>query len=104
MRQRQRSRPLEAAEDVAEAEDRELTVAWLLAQDGRVAEAEALLRGMPGKRAGIQLAELLVRQGRFAEAIAAIPDVAAQREEEERRRAKWREAAATGAAGGWGGR
>ncbi|WP_157852340.1 hypothetical protein [Kitasatospora sp. NRRL B-11411] len=92
------------ADEADEVEDRELTVAWLLAQDGRVAEADALLRGMPGKRAGTQLAELLLRQGRFAEAIAAIPDVAAQREEEERRRAKWREAAASGAAGGWGGR
>ncbi|ROR35596.1 hypothetical protein EDD39_7257 [Kitasatospora cineracea] len=93
--------PVDGADEV---DDRELTIAWLLAQDGRVAEADALLRGMPGKRAGTQLAELLIRQGRFAEAIAAIPDVAAQREEEKRRRAKWREAAASGVAGGWGGR
>ncbi|WP_162871783.1 hypothetical protein [Kitasatospora cineracea] len=96
--------PVDGADEVDEVDDRELTVAWLLAQDGRVAEADALLRGMPGKRAGTQLAELLIRQGRFAEAIAAIPDVAAQREEEKRRWAKWREAAASGAAGGWGGR
>lgn len=89
---------------VDEVEDRELTVAWLLAQDGRVAEADALLRAIPGKRAGTQLAELLIRQGRFAEAIAAIPGVAAQREEDERQRAKWREAASSGAAGGWGSR
>ncbi|MGW4697431.1 tetratricopeptide repeat protein [Kitasatospora cineracea] len=96
--------PVDGDGEADEVDDRELTVAWLLAQDGRVAEADALLRGMPGKRAGTQLAELLIRQGRFAEAIAAIPGVAAQREEEERRRAKWREAAASGAAGGWGSR
>lgn len=64
-----------------EVDDRELTVAWLLAQDARVEEAIALLRSVPGKRAATDLAELLIRQDRFAEAIAAIPDVTGQREE-----------------------
>ncbi|MER6303171.1 hypothetical protein ABT247_26925 [Kitasatospora sp. NPDC001539] len=64
-----------------EVDDRELTIAWLLAQDARVEEAIALLRSLPGKRAANDLAELLIHQGRFTEAIAAIPDVAAQRDE-----------------------
>ncbi|MET8407351.1 hypothetical protein ABZV34_04445 [Streptomyces sp. NPDC005195] len=65
-------------------EDRELTIAWLLAQDGRVEKAIALLRSLPGERAATDLAELLIRQGRLTEAIAVIPDVAAQREEKRR--------------------
>ncbi|MFB7446339.1 hypothetical protein ACFC01_50315 [Streptomyces mirabilis] len=65
-------------------EDRELTIAWLLAQDGRVEEAIALLRPLPGERAATDLAELLIRQRRLTEAIAVIPDVAAQREEKRR--------------------
>ncbi|MGI5507497.1 tetratricopeptide repeat protein [Streptomyces sp. CA-106131] len=69
-------------------EDRELTIAWLLAQDGRVEEAIALLRPLPGERAATDLAELLIRQGRRTEAIAVIPDVAAQREEKRRLRAE----------------
>ncbi|MFF4922408.1 tetratricopeptide repeat protein [Kitasatospora sp. NPDC001261] len=64
-----------------EVHDREPTVAWLLAQDGRIEEAMARLRPLPGKRAATDLAELLVRQNRFTEAIAVIPDVATQREE-----------------------
>ncbi|MFD0279060.1 hypothetical protein ACFVHB_34850 [Kitasatospora sp. NPDC127111] len=68
-----------------EVDDRELTIAWLLAQDGRVEEAMALLRSLPGKRAATDLAELLIRQNRFTEAIAAIPDVPAQREEAQSR-------------------
>ncbi|MFE4517905.1 hypothetical protein ACFRMQ_27375 [Kitasatospora sp. NPDC056783] len=67
-----------------EVNDRELTIAWLLARDGRVEEAMARLRPLPGKRAATDLAELLIRQGRFTEAIAAIPDVAAQQAEERR--------------------
>ncbi|MGY1578471.1 tetratricopeptide repeat protein [Streptomyces sp. MN13] len=59
-------------------------VAWLLEQDGRVEEAADLLRtaesGSPW-----QLAELLIGQGRPAEAIAAMPAVSAQREEAIRR-------------------
>ncbi|MFD4977342.1 hypothetical protein [Streptomyces sp. NPDC058424] len=68
----------------SEVDDRELTIAWLLAQDGRLEEAIARLRPLPGKRAATDLAELLIRQGRFTEAIAVIPDVAAQREEKRR--------------------
>ncbi|MEU6245798.1 tetratricopeptide repeat protein [Streptomyces sp. NPDC047024] len=68
----------------AEVDDRELTIAWLLAQDGRVEQAIARLRPVPGKRAATDLAELLIRQTCFAEAVAVIPGVAAQREEERR--------------------
>ncbi|MEV5080401.1 hypothetical protein ACIQFZ_41490 [Streptomyces sp. NPDC093064] len=68
----------------SEVDDRELTIAWLLAQDGRLEEAIARLRPLPGKRAATDLAELLIRHGRFTEAIAVIPDVAAQREEKRR--------------------
>jgi tetratricopeptide (TPR) repeat protein len=67
-----------------EVDDRELTIAWLLAQDGRVEQAIARLRPLPGKRPATDLAELLIQQTRFAEAVAVIPDVAAQREEERR--------------------
>ncbi|MFF7236798.1 hypothetical protein [Streptomyces collinus] len=80
----------------SDVDDRELTIAWLLAQDGRLEEAIARLRPLPGKRAATDLAELLIRQGRFTEAIAVIPDVAAQREEERcfwTDRAGWQEAA-----------
>ncbi|MGW2826697.1 tetratricopeptide repeat protein [Streptomyces sp. NPDC001443] len=80
-----------------EVDDRELTITGLLAQDGRVEEAIALLRQLPGTRAATDLAELLIRQNRFAEAVAVIPDVAAQREEEEK------EMAASRSKGGWGG-
>ncbi|OKI29193.1 tetratricopeptide repeat protein [Streptomyces sp. CB03911] len=65
-----------------EVDDREVTIAWLLAQDGRVEEAVARLLPLPGRRAANDLAELLMRQGRFTEAITVIPDTAAQREEE----------------------
>ncbi|MFB7381997.1 tetratricopeptide repeat protein [Kitasatospora purpeofusca] len=67
-----------------EVDDREPTIARLLAQDGRAEEAVAHLRALPGRRAWTVLVDLLVRQGRFAEAIAAVPDVAAQQEEERR--------------------
>ncbi|MGW0877187.1 tetratricopeptide repeat protein [Streptomyces sp. NPDC002740] len=67
-----------------EVDDRELTIAWLLAQDGCVEQAIARLRRLPGKRAATDLAELLIGQTRFAEAVAVIPDLAAQREEERR--------------------
>ncbi|MFV5998416.1 hypothetical protein ACNPQM_40200, partial [Streptomyces sp. NPDC056231] len=82
---------------VDEVEDREVTIAWLLAQDGRVDEAIARLRPLPGKRAATDLAELLIRQGRFTEAIAVIPDVAAQREEARHGRAKRQESASSDA-------
>jgi hypothetical protein len=82
-------RAREAIEEIealpaGEVDDRELTIAWLLAQDSRVEQAIARLRPLPGKRAATDLAELLIRQTRFAEAVAVIPDVAAQREEERR--------------------
>ncbi|MFE3498856.1 hypothetical protein [Kitasatospora sp. NPDC059160] len=66
----------------AEVHDRESTIAWLLARDGRLDEAIARLRPLlPGKGAARDLAGLLVRQGRYAEALAVVPGVAAQREE-----------------------
>ncbi|MFD7447460.1 hypothetical protein [Kitasatospora sp. NPDC059827] len=66
----------------AEVHDRESTIAWLLARDGRLDEAIARLRPLlPGRGAARDLAGLLVRQGRDAEALAAVPGVAAQREE-----------------------
>ncbi|MFJ2729096.1 hypothetical protein [Streptomyces collinus] len=64
----------------SDVDDRELTLAWLLAQGGRVEEAIACLRRLPGNRAANDLAELLVRHGRFTEALAVIPEVAAQRD------------------------
>ncbi|MER7848376.1 hypothetical protein ABTZ03_31070 [Kitasatospora sp. NPDC096077] len=67
-----------------EVDDRELTIAWLLAQDGRLDDAIARLRPLPGIRAATDLAGLLVRQGKYAEALSVIPDVAARREEERR--------------------
>ncbi|MER5596094.1 hypothetical protein [Streptomyces sp. NPDC002265] len=82
-----------------EVDDRELTIAWLLAQDGRVEEAIALLRPLPGRSAANDLAELLIRQNRLAEAVAVIPDVAAQRREQEMERKR----AASDSVGGWGG-
>ncbi|GAB7028676.1 hypothetical protein JCM4914_01370 [Streptomyces platensis subsp. malvinus] len=45
-----------------EPEDRELTVAWLLAQDGRTEDAIALVRSLPGTRTATDLAELLIRR------------------------------------------
>jgi hypothetical protein len=81
-----------------EVEDRELTIAWLLAQDGRVEEAIDLVRPLPGTRAATDLAELLIRQDRFTEALSVIPDVATQREEVRRGRANPRESASSNAA------
>ncbi|ARP73819.1 hypothetical protein LK07_33220 [Streptomyces pluripotens] len=86
---------------VGEVDDRELTIAWLLAQDGCVEEAIARLRPLPGKRAATDLAELLVWQHRFSEAIAVIPDVAAQREEERRFGTRGQEAASPDADYPW---
>ncbi|MFF2751372.1 hypothetical protein ACFVVA_38285 [Kitasatospora sp. NPDC058048] len=74
-----------------EVDDRELTIAWLLAQDGQVDEAIARVRPLSGTRAATELAGLLVRQGRFAEAIAVIPDAAAQREEQRCFWMRWEE-------------
>ncbi|WP_160159805.1 hypothetical protein [Streptomyces sp. WAC05374] len=62
-----------------EPEERDATLAWLLAQDGRSNEAIDLLRSRAHHHA-TQLAELLIRQGRPLEALAAIPGVPAQRE------------------------
>ncbi|MFD5633516.1 hypothetical protein ACFWJM_05110 [Streptomyces sp. NPDC127077] len=68
-------RAREAIEEIealptGEADDRELTIAWLLAQDGCVEQAIARLRRLPGKQAATDLAELLIGQTRFAEAVA----------------------------------
>ncbi|MFF2173154.1 tetratricopeptide repeat protein [[Kitasatospora] papulosa] len=60
-----------------EPEERDPVLAWLLAQDGRLDEAIDLLRSCSGEH-GTQLAELLVRQNRPLEALAAIPRVAAR--------------------------
>ncbi|SDT83358.1 hypothetical protein SAMN05216371_8179 [Streptomyces sp. TLI_053] len=74
-----------------QVDDREITVAWLLAHDGRPDEAIARLRPLlPARAAAIDLAVLLVGQGRYVEAIAVIPGVAAQRQEQERFRAEAR--------------
>lgn len=67
-----------------EVDDRDLTLAMLLAKDGREDEAVAQLRGCSGRSAATGLAHLLVRQGGSAEALAVIPGVAAQREEQRR--------------------
>ncbi|MEV6393415.1 hypothetical protein AB0M39_01265 [Streptomyces sp. NPDC051907] len=74
---------IEAAPEL-EPDERDATIAWLLAQDGRLDEAIDLLASCGGRHA-TDLAGLLIRQNRPAEAIAAIPSVAAQREEEVRR-------------------
>ncbi|MFI8183334.1 hypothetical protein ACIF70_22845 [Actinacidiphila glaucinigra] len=65
-------------------DDREVTIAWLLARDDRTEEAVARLRQCPGSQAATELARLLVRQGRCAEAVAVIPDVTTQRAENRR--------------------
>ncbi|MBD0675255.1 hypothetical protein BU198_32295 [Streptomyces sp. CBMA156] len=57
------------------------SLARLLEQAGRVDEAVGLLRSSAGHRAYQDLADLLIRQGRFAEAIAALPPVSAERAE-----------------------
>ncbi|MEU3657283.1 hypothetical protein AB0E67_31730 [Streptomyces sp. NPDC032161] len=72
-----------------EPDERDTTIAWLLAQDGRVDEAIDLLRSYAERSIATDLAELLIRQNRPAEAIAAIPGVAAQRREEQRRWGTW---------------
>jgi tetratricopeptide (TPR) repeat protein len=103
-------RAREAIEEIeallaGEVDDRELTIAWLLAQDSRVEQAIARLRPLPGKRAATDLAELLIRQTRFAEAVAVIPDVAAQREEERHfwtDRTEQKEMAPSDGGDGWG--
>ncbi|MDX2644110.1 hypothetical protein PV341_11060 [Streptomyces sp. PA03-1a] len=67
-----------------EVDDRDVTIALLLAKDGCAEEAIAHLREHPGRWSATELARLLVQQGRCAEAIAAIPDVTTQREEQRR--------------------
>ncbi|MGW7140285.1 tetratricopeptide repeat protein [Streptomyces xanthophaeus] len=72
-----------------DAFERDTTIASLLAQDGRPDEAIELLRSHAGLGAATDLAELLIRQNRAAEAIAAIPSVAAQREDAQRWWGTW---------------
>ncbi|WP_224281472.1 hypothetical protein [Streptomyces sp. LS1784] len=55
-------------------------LAWLLDRDGRTDEALDLLRSSTEYEAHRTVAEILSRHGRYAEAIAAIPTVSAQRE------------------------
>ncbi|MFD5431479.1 tetratricopeptide repeat protein [Kitasatospora sp. NPDC127067] len=61
------------------------TLAWLLDQDGRADEALDLLRSSTEHGAHRAVAEILSRQGRYAEAVAAVPTVSAQREAWDRR-------------------
>ncbi|MGW0856802.1 tetratricopeptide repeat protein [Streptomyces sp. NPDC002690] len=83
------------AEAIAEVEaasglepgERDTTVAQLLVRDGRADEAIALLGTSTRSFDIASLADLLIEQHRPAEALAAIPGVAAQRREEDSR---WR--------------
>ncbi|GLX37600.1 hypothetical protein Sros01_36730 [Streptomyces roseochromogenus] len=75
---------IEAMPDL-DADERDITIASLLAQDGRPDEAIKLLRSHAGLAAATDLAVLLIRQNRAAEAIAVIPSVAAQRVDAQRR-------------------
>lgn len=68
-----------------DAEDRACTIAGLMARDSRLDEAISLLAEHPGHRATTDRAHLLARQNRPLEALAAIPGVAAQREEQDQR-------------------
>ncbi|MEU5289492.1 CDC27 family protein [Streptomyces sp. CA-278952] len=68
-----------------DAEERACTIAGLMARDSRLAEAISLLAEHPGRNATADRAHLLARQNRPLEALAAIPSVAAQREEHEQR-------------------
>ncbi|MFD9124307.1 hypothetical protein [Kitasatospora sp. NPDC059571] len=72
-----------------DVDDRNATIGRLLAKDGREEEAIAYLRRCSGFWASTELALVLVGQGRCAEAIAAVPGVAAQREEDRRVRDYW---------------
>lgn len=74
-----------AADPDLYADERDITIASLLAQDGRSDEAMELLRTHPGLTAATDLAKLLIRQNRPIDAIAAIPSAAAQREHARRR-------------------
>ncbi|MET9607281.1 hypothetical protein ABZZ17_19725 [Streptomyces sp. NPDC006512] len=84
---------VEAMPDL-DADERDSTIASLLAQDGRLDEAIELLRPHAGLSAATDLAKMLIRQNRSAEAIAAIPSVAAQREDAQRRWGTWSSAEA----------
>ncbi|MFF0746777.1 hypothetical protein ACFYVL_40980 [Streptomyces sp. NPDC004111] len=68
-----------------DAEERACTIAGLMAKDGRLDEAIRLLAQHPGRNAATDRAHLLARLDRPLEALAAIPSVAAQREEQEQR-------------------
>ncbi|MFE1854680.1 tetratricopeptide repeat protein [Streptomyces sp. NPDC059489] len=66
--------------------DRDTTIAYLLKGAGRVDEAVSLLQSSTESRAPLYLAELLIKQGRPAEAIAALPLPSVQRGQEARAR------------------
>ncbi|MFF2615159.1 tetratricopeptide repeat protein [Kitasatospora sp. NPDC058046] len=61
------------------------SLARLLELDGRLEEAVALLRASTHDRATLDLADMLLRNGRPAEALAAIPTIAEERAAAERR-------------------
>ncbi|WP_159028488.1 tetratricopeptide repeat protein [Kitasatospora sp. MY 5-36] len=61
------------------------TLAWLLDLDGRPDEALDLLRSSTEREAHRAIAQILTRHGHYAEAVAVIPTVPAQREAWDRR-------------------
>ncbi|MFD6423741.1 hypothetical protein [Streptomyces sp. NPDC060198] len=84
---------VEAAASGLEPGERDTTVARLLVQGGREDEAIALLRTSTGRLDIASLADLVIGQHRPAEAVEAIPGVAAQRKEEDSRWRAWRRGA-----------
>ncbi|MFF2548037.1 hypothetical protein ACFVUY_36495 [Kitasatospora sp. NPDC058063] len=72
-----------------EREEWVTVLAFMLELDGRVDEAVELLRSTGTASAMEELADLLVRQGRPAEALAVAPTLVAYREQQERRRETW---------------
>ncbi|MFJ7281014.1 tetratricopeptide repeat protein [Kitasatospora sp. NPDC098663] len=71
--------------DEREPGEWDVLLAQLLENDGRPEEAAALLRSSPYRFASGPLAQLLLRQGLPAEAVAALPTVAEERAAAERR-------------------
>ncbi|MEW2490601.1 tetratricopeptide repeat protein [Streptomyces sp. NPDC048411] len=75
----------EAAAVPPEEYNRDVMLASLLEEAGRVDEALAVLRSSAASDGRCALAEFLIRQGRPTEAIASLPSVSAQREAREAR-------------------